>query len=51
MIKHIWIKADDGKLSKVLEYDSGKKVEIPINSDGSVRWTEDQVKHKEGQAV
>ena len=41
MIKHIWIQADNGRLSKVLEYDSGKKVEIPINSDGSVRWTEE----------
>lgn len=51
MIKRMWIKADNGRLSKVLEYDSGKRVEIPINSDGSVRWTEESVKHKEGQAV
>lgn len=51
MIKRMWIKADNGRLSKVLEYDSGKSVEIPINSDGSVRWTEEPVKHKEGQAV
>ena len=34
-------KADNGKLSKVLEYESGAKVEIPINKDGSVRWFDD----------
>lgn len=44
MIKRMWIKADNGKLSKVLEYDSGNTVEIPINSDGSVRWVEEPVK-------
>ena len=35
-------KADNGKLSKVLEYESGAKVEIPINKDGSVRWFDDR---------
>lgn len=51
MIKHIWIKADNGRLSKVLEYDSGNRIEIPINSDGSVRWTEEPIKKEEGQVV
>lgn len=35
------IKADNGKLSKVIRYQSGEKVEIPINKDGSVRWFDD----------
>ena len=35
------IKADNGKLSKVIRYQSGEKVEIPINKDGSVRWFND----------
>ena len=35
-------KADNGKLSKVLEYESGARVEIPINKDGSVRWFDDR---------
>lgn len=34
-------KADNGKLSKVLEYESGARVEIPINKDGSVKWFDD----------
>lgn len=35
------IKADNGKLSKVIRYQSGEKVEIPINKDGYVRWFDD----------
>ena len=35
------IKADSGKLYKVIEYDSGARVEIPINRDGSVKWFDD----------
>lgn len=37
-------KADNGKLSKVIEYGSGARVEIPINKDGSIRWYEDKPK-------
>ena len=35
------IKADSGKLYKVIEYDLGARVEIPINRDGSVKWFDD----------
>lgn len=35
-------KADNSKLSKVLQYESGARVEIPINKDGSVRWFDDR---------
>ena len=35
-------KADKGKLSKVIEYESGARVEIPINNDGSVKWFDDE---------
>lgn len=34
-------KCDNGKLSKVIEYKSGARVEIPINRDGSVKWFDD----------
>lgn len=36
-----WIRADDGKLSTVLESESGKCVELPINKDGTIRWFDD----------
>lgn len=44
-------KADNGKLSKVIEYRSGRKVEIPINRDGSVKWFDDNklLKSEENQ--
>ena len=34
-------KCDSGKLYKVIEYDSGARVEIPVNQDGSVKWFDD----------
>ena len=38
-----------GKLSKVITYESGNRVEIPINPDGSVKWFDDTllIKNKE----
>lgn len=42
-------KADNGKLSKVVEYESGARVEIPINNDGSVKWFDD-IRLKKGGA-
>lgn len=35
------IKANNGKLSKVIEYANKSRVEIPINKDGSVKWFDD----------
>ena len=37
-----FIKADNGKLSKVIEYETGETIEIPINCDGSVKWYQDK---------
>ena len=42
-----FLKADNGKLSKVIQYGTGTRVEIPINKDGSVRWYKDKIKNKE----
>lgn len=41
-------KVDNGKLSKVLEYESGKRVEIPINKDGSIKFFDDSKLLKTG---
>ena len=30
-----------GRLSKVIRFGNGKRVEIPINKDGSMRWFDD----------
>ena len=37
----VFTRADRGKLSKVIEYPRGTRVEIPINKDGSVRFFDD----------
>lgn len=42
-----FLKADNGKVSKVIQYSTGTRVEIPINKDGSVRWYKDKIKNKE----
>lgn len=39
-----FIKANDGELAQVIEFETGNRVEIPINGDGSVRWYEDRIK-------
>ena len=43
----VWVKADNGKRYKVLEYNNGQRVEIPINQDGTVKWLKEPVKQKE----
>ena len=35
------IKADRGKLSQVLEWENGTRVELPIEKDGSVKFFDD----------
>ena len=39
-----FIKADNGKRSHVIEFETGTRVEIPINNDGAVRWYKDRLK-------
>ena len=36
-----WIKADNGKVSQVIEFDSGSKIELPLDKDGNVKWFDD----------
>ncbi len=45
----VFTKAEDGSLSKVVEYGTVGRVEIPINRDGSIRWFDDnQLLKQEG---
>ncbi len=37
----ITTKAENGKLSKVVTYGTGTRVEIPINKDGSIKYFDD----------
>lgn len=42
------IKADRGRLSSVLEFENGARVEIPIEKDGSVKFFDDSKLLKKG---
>lgn len=43
-----WLRAEDGKLSKVVEYGTGAKIAIPVNKDGSIKWFDDSKLLKAG---
>lgn len=43
----VFTRTDDGRISKVIEYSTGAKVEIPMNKDGSIKWYEDKMKEQE----
>ena len=36
-----WIKAEDGKVSQVIEFDDGERIEIPIAKNGDIKWFDD----------
>ena len=36
-----WIKADNGKVTQVVEFDSGSKIELPLDKDGNLKWFDD----------
>lgn len=38
-----WLQADNSKVTSIIEYSSGNRVSIPLNSDGSVKWFDDSV--------
>lgn len=36
-----WIKAEDGRVSQVIEFDNGERIEIPLTQSGEVKWFDD----------
>lgn len=36
-----WIKAEDGKVSQVIEFESGSKIELPLDKNGEIKWFDD----------
>ena len=35
------IKADNGKVTQVLEFDDGERIEIPLTQSGEIKWFDD----------
>ena len=42
-----WIKAEDGKVSQVIEFDNGSKIELPLDKNGNVKWFDEELLRKE----
>jgi len=45
-VNKVWTKAEktgkkEVKLSRVIEFDSGNQIAIPIHKDGSIKWFDD----------
>lgn len=36
-----WIKAEDSKVSQVIEFESGSRIELPLDKDGNLKWFDD----------
>lgn len=47
----VFTKVEHNRLAKVIEFENGKKVEIPINKDGSVKWFDDSKLIKKEEAA
>lgn len=39
-----FLKLGGDKLSQVLEFKDGQRIEVPLNMDGSIRWYKDKMK-------
>lgn len=42
-----FLKLDGDKLSQVLEFKDGHRIEVPLNMDGSIRWYKDKMKNND----
>ena len=36
-----WIKAEDGKVSQIIEFDNGERIGLPLDKDGNLKWFDD----------
>ena len=36
-----WIKAEDGKVSQVIEFKNGERIRLPLDKDGNLKWFDD----------
>lgn len=39
-----FLKLDGDKLSQVLEFKDGQRIEVPLNKNGNIRWYKDKMK-------
>ena len=44
-----WIKADNGRVTQVIKFDDGSKIELPLTQSGEVKWFDDELLRKESK--
>ncbi|MGO5307796.1 hypothetical protein ACTQ1L_12850 [Agathobacter sp. LCP21S3_B2] len=44
-----WIKANNDRVTQVIEFDDGSKIELPLNSQGKLKWFDDELLRKENK--
>lgn len=42
-----WIKADNGRVTQVIEFDGGSKMELPLDNQGNLKWFDDELLRKD----
>jgi hypothetical protein len=42
-----WIKADNGRVTQVIEFDDSSKIELPLDNQGKLKWFDDDPFRKE----
>nr|DAH23423.1 MAG TPA: hypothetical protein [Bacteriophage sp.] len=42
-----WIKADNGRVTQVIKFDDGSKMELPLDKNGNLKWFDDELLRKD----
>lgn len=42
-----WIKADNGRVTQVIKFDDGSKMELPLDKNGNLKWFDEELLRKE----
>ena len=44
-----WIKANNGRVTQMIEFDDGSKMELPLDNNGNLKWFDDELLRKESK--
>ena len=44
-----WIKADNGRVTQVIKFDDGSKMELPLDNQGNLKCFDDELLRKESK--
>ena len=44
-----WIKADNGRVTQLIKFDDGSKIELPLDNQGNLKWFNDELLRKESK--